>query len=211
MLKKFRNYLANTSGNFAITGALLMVPVMASLGAAVDYTNFQSQKNSVQQALDAAGLATGRYMNTGASEAELEVYAEDFFKANLNPNIDHGDVSFAFDLEPGDSSVEPAIPTAITLDATLTYDTYFGGGMILGADEFVHDVTSKIALGNRTVEIALVMDNSGSMGSNNRLQTMKTETLALVETIFQCFCPDRSSRPGEILGRSICRYREHRY
>ncbi len=184
MLKKLRNFFESSSGNFAVTGAILVVPVMASLGAAVDYTIYVDQKNSVQQALDAAGLAAGRHMNTGASESELEVYAEAFFKANLDDGIKDEDITFDFALEQGDSSVEPAIPTSITLDATLTYDTLFGGGMILGEDEFVNEVTSQIALGNRTVEIALVMDNSGSMGSNNRLQTMKTETLALVETIF---------------------------
>ena len=184
MLKRLKNFLESSGGNIAVTGAILMVPVMASLGAAIDYTIYQDQKNSVQQSLDAAGLAAGRYMNTGADEAALKIYAEQFFKANLDDGIKDEDITFDFDLEPGDSSVEPAIPTSIKLDATLTYDTLFGGGMILGEDKFIHDVTSKIALGNRTVEIALVMDNSGSMGSNNRLQTMKTETLALVETIF---------------------------
>lgn len=182
MLKRLKNFLNNTAGNFAVTGALMMLPVMGSVGAAVDFTNFINQRNSVQQALDAAGLASGRHVNTGVSEAELKEYAEKFFQANLDDSIDLDKVAFSLDLTEGDSSVEPPLPTTISLDATLTYDTIFGN--LIAVDEISAEIAAKIALGNRTVEVALVMDNSGSMSTNNRIGTMRTETLKLIDTIY---------------------------
>ena len=59
-----------------------MTPIMLATSAAVDYSNFQSQKGSVQISLDAAGLASGRELAAGATEAELKAYAEEFFFAN---------------------------------------------------------------------------------------------------------------------------------
>ena len=183
MFHRFRNFLKNSSGNIALTGTLLMLPLMASVGIAVDYSNFANQQNSVQQALDAAGLATGRFMNTGADVVEIEAYAENFFKANLTPDINYNEaISFSFALTPGDTSIDPPIPTKINLGADLEYDTHFSD--FLSLDQITSAVTSVISLGNRTVEVALVMDNSGSMATNNRIGILKTETKKLIDIIF---------------------------
>ena len=182
MFKNIKKFLSNNSGNIAITGGLLMVPIMTSVGAVVDYTNYVNQRSSVQQSLDAAGLATGRFMNSGANEAEIKAYAESFFKANLDKDIKDSSIDFSFQITPGDSSVDPAIPTTVNLSAEFTYDTHFSN--VLPLDEIIADMTTAISLGNRTVEVALVMDNSGSMGSNNRINIMKTETKKLIDIVF---------------------------
>ena len=41
------------------------------------------QKQAVNNALDAAGIATARQVVTGASASELVAYAKTFFEANL--------------------------------------------------------------------------------------------------------------------------------
>jgi len=104
MLNKFKRFVEDAQGNLVVAGALMLVPVMASFGAAVDYTKFSNQVSSVQQALDAAGLATGRHMGTGANEAALASYSETYFKANLNSNIETDTIDFSFGLTQGDSS-----------------------------------------------------------------------------------------------------------
>ncbi|MEM7215306.1 MAG: vWA domain-containing protein [Pseudomonadota bacterium] len=63
----------------------------------------------------------------------------------------------------------------------MDYPTLFGG--MLGVDTMEETLVSEVTIGNRTVEIALVLDNSGSMGGS-RLSTLKTESQALVDTVF---------------------------
>jgi len=113
MLNKYKRFIKDSQGNLVVAGALMLVPVMASFGAAVDYTKFSNQVSSVQQALDSAGLATGRHMSTGANEAALASYSQTYFEANLNSNIDTETIDFSFGLTEGDSSVEFQRPSPL--------------------------------------------------------------------------------------------------
>jgi len=167
----------------AITGAIAIVPIMASVSAATDWSAFSRQKSVVQQALDSAALAAAKQLMVTTDETQLSEYARDFFEVNLGDVVNIDDVNFSFNLSEGDSSVEPPIPTTVDLGAQFTYDTMFGP--VIGVEEITTNIISEISVGNRSVEIALVMDNSGSMGSNGRINTMKSTTLDLVSTIFQ--------------------------
>jgi len=162
--------------------AVLALPLFASAGMALDYSNFINVRNSVQSALDASGLATGAEFVQGADSAlALEAYAEDFFEANIPDNIDSSQYQFAFQFLPAGSEDGDENESRLQITATVNYDTYFGE--ILGVQTLTEQLTSIISLGNRTVEVALVLDNSGSMGGN-RITTLRAESKKLVDTIF---------------------------
>ncbi len=184
MFGKLKNFLSNTSGNVAVTTVFAMFPLLASVAVTVDYTRYSMQVSSIQASLDAAGVAAGRFASTGADEPAIKAYAETYFKANLDNSIDYADITFDLDLIEGDASVDPIIPTRIQLSGELDYDPILGTTPYFELSNLVHEVITEITLGNRTVEVALVMDNSGSMGSNNRINIMKTETKNLVDKIF---------------------------
>ena len=78
-----RGFLADRRGNYALMTVVAMVPLMGGLALAVDYSEMNRQKQAVNNALDAAGIATARQVVTGASESELIAYAKTFFEANL--------------------------------------------------------------------------------------------------------------------------------
>ena len=182
MLKRLNSLLKNTSGNVAMTTALLIIPMMGFVGAAIDYTSFSNLRNDVQISLDAAGLAAGREVGDGEDdEAALEAYSETFFEANLPDNISAESYEFDFDFIPGDTSIEPPIPDQVNICADVTYQMMFGE--LIGVNELEERICSIISLGNRTVEVALVLDNSGSM-SGTKIQTLRTEAKKLVDTIF---------------------------
>ncbi|MEM9332181.1 MAG: TadE/TadG family type IV pilus assembly protein [Pseudomonadota bacterium] len=182
MLKRFKSLLKDTSGNVAIMGGLLIIPLMSVVGATIDYTSYINLRNDVQNSLDAAGLAAGREVADGEDdEGELEIYSETFFEANLDNNIDSESYEFDFDFVPGDTSIEPPIPDQVNICVDIDYDTIFGH--LIGVQKLEERICSIVSLGNRTVEVALVLDNSGSM-SGNRISTLRTEAKALVDTIF---------------------------
>lgn len=184
-MRKITNFLRDKSGNIAVTAVIAMLPIMASVAAAVDWSAFSRQKGFVQQSLDAAALATAKELYSIGEDNDdaLEVYAKRFFEANVELRVELDTLEFSFQINHGDTSVQPPIPTTIQLTAILDYDTMFAP--IMGIDEIEADISSQISVGNRSVEIALVMDNSGSMQNNSRLSIMKTTTKALVEAIFK--------------------------
>lgn len=183
-MRRIIDFLRDKSGNIAVTAVIAMLPIMASVAAAVDWSAFSRQKGFVQQSLDAAALATAKELYSIGEDNDdaLEVYAQRFFEANVEPRIDLNTLVFEFHIHHGDTSVQPPVPTTIELTAVLDYQTAFAP--IMGIDEIVANISSQISVGNRSVEIALVMDNSGSMQSNSRLSIMKSTTKDLVEAIF---------------------------
>ena len=185
MLRKFLN---DIRGNFVILSAVAMVPIMGGLAIAVDYTELSRQRAATMSALDAAGIATARRVVDGATDAELIAYAKDFFEANLGT------------VEPANTELTVLLPSnnagggTLRLSATLKYKPMFlpTAAMLIGKSDTQTDVdfsvTSEVRLKN-TLEVALVLDNSGSMSNygsgtgDRRITLLKAAAKQLVETL----------------------------
>ncbi|MEP9389037.1 pilus assembly protein [Mesorhizobium sp. KR9-304] len=183
-------FLRDRGGNYAILTGIAMLPIMGSIAVAVDFSEMNRQKQATVNALDAAGLATARQVASGASDEALLIYANEFFEANLGP------------VDPADTELTVVLPNnqfgggTLKMSAVLNYKPYFLPSFLgmLGkpADERNKEITfaanSEIRLKN-TLEVALVLDNSGSMdfyGSGSgqkRLALLKTAAKQLVDTL----------------------------
>jgi Flp pilus assembly protein TadG len=184
----FRRFLRNESGQFAMMTAIATVPLLGGLALAIDYSEMSRQRQETLNALDAAGIATARHAIGGASDADLIVYANNFFKANLSS------------VEPNDTTLAVVLPKnntgggTLKMSASFSYEPYFFSGFTklvngvgLSADmEF--SAKTEIRLKN-TLEVALVLDNSGSMefigtGSGlKRIDLLKDAAKQLVDTL----------------------------
>ena len=169
---------------------IAMLPIMGSLALAVDFSEMNRQKQATLNALDAAGIATARQVASGASDAALIAYANDFFEANLGP------------VNPANTTLTVQLPNnqfgggTLKLNAVLDYHPYFLPAFIalLGdadsrdGSEISFSAHSEIRLKN-TLEVSLVLDNSGSMsnigtGSGlKRIDLLKAAAKQLVDTL----------------------------
>ncbi|MEX0957436.1 MAG: TadE/TadG family type IV pilus assembly protein [Rhizobiaceae bacterium] len=183
-----RRFLSDTRGNYMLMTAVAIVPILGGLALAVDYTEMSRQRQLTLNALDAAGIATARRVIDGATDAELIAYAQDFFEANLG------------DVDPADATLSIVLPAnnagggTLKLTADLTYHPHFIPafsalmGKEGGTTEISFNATSEIRLKN-TLEVALVLDNSGSMdftGSGSgkkRLVLLKAAAKELVKKL----------------------------
>ena len=185
ILSRFKNFLRNEAGNYGIMFGLVLFPIIGSVALSVDYSNLSRERSAVQNSLDAAALATAKLYATGASQSELEVYAKDFFEANLPSYVDLDRVTFSYNLnsEPAtDQDGNPYLEKSVGLSAVLDYDTYLARA--IGHDTITSTIGSEVAMGNITVEIAIVMDNSGSMSGTSKIGLAKTTSKDLVDSIF---------------------------
>ncbi|MDX8522487.1 pilus assembly protein [Mesorhizobium dulcispinae] len=179
-------------GNYALVTAIAMVPLVGALAIAVDVTELNRQKQMVLNALDAANFAAARRLAEGATDDKVKAYAVDFFNANLN-NID-----------PANISLDVTLPSSqaggglVTLCATLNYHPYFypAAALLNGASE--GDANKQITLApcsqvrlKNTLEVAMVLDNSGSMSTKGsgtgqkRIDLLKQAAKQLVDTLAQ--------------------------
>lgn len=181
-------FLKDVGGNYAMMTAVLMVPLLGALALGVDYTEMSRQRQVTLHALDAAGIATARRILEGATDAEAHDYAQQFFHANLR-SVDPSKVTLRVQLP----SSQPGRET-LKLDADLRYDPFFLPSFVMGtadsAESLHFSAHSEIRLQN-TLEVALVLDNSGSMdvlgtgSGRKRMDLLKEAATELVATIAQ--------------------------
>jgi len=177
----FRRFLADRRGNYMMMTAITIVPIMGALAVAIDYTEMSRQRQLTLNALDAANVATARRLIEGSSTDDLVKYANEFFVANLDG------------VDPGNAKLKVQLPTdtagggKIKLIADFTYKPYFLPSF---ADQVALSASSELQLKN-TLEVALVLDNSGSMdytGSGSgkkRIALLKDAAKQLVDTLAQ--------------------------
>ncbi|PQZ27249.1 hypothetical protein CQZ93_22530 [Ochrobactrum vermis] len=168
--------------------ALVLVPLLLAGMIAVDSANLMRVRNNVQASLDAAALAVGKRFSTGASEADMQDYGGKVFNVNLTA-IAADRVAFAvrFPQTVNDNQ-------QIAATASFQYPSLFGSiaAQLTNSandwDNKQYAMSSFVRLKN-TVEVALVLDNSGSMNDNGagsntqRLQLLKDAATQLVDTM----------------------------
>lgn len=182
----FRRFFEDRRGNFAIATAVSIVPILGALALAIDYSEMTRQRALALNALDAAGIAAARFYVAGGSEKDTIAYAKDFFQANMN-GIDTSAANFQLTLPSSESG-----GGLLTIDASYTFKPFFFDAFssLVSKDQTALQITAetKVRLKN-TLEVALVLDNSGSMndtGSGSgkkRIDLLKTAAKQLVDTL----------------------------
>ncbi len=169
MLALFRRFITERKGNVAMIFAIASVPLVIATGGVVDFNRAYQQRAVVQGALDSAALAAGKKVGL-LTEPELKTEAQNLFVTNTRNGLDA--------IPPTTMSVSGA---TLTLSAELKVKTYFLA--MIGMSEMTFDLSSQVTSGVGTLEIALVLDNSGSM-AGSKIATLKTAANNLTTTLF---------------------------
>lgn len=184
-----RTFLRDNRGNYAVMTVFAMIPIMGAVALAVDYSEVSRLREATRNALDAAGIATARQLLDGKSNDEaLKTYATDFYKANLGP------------VDAANAPLQITLPSnnygggTLKLETNLKYKPLLVpvAAMLLGKSSSGLDlslhVSSEVRLKN-TLEVALVLDNSGSMSEKGsgtgqkRIDLLKNAAKQLVDTM----------------------------
>lgn len=165
MVSVFDRFKRSESGNFAVLGAILAMPVVLSVGMAVDVSTVVQTRSKLQSALDAAALSMAREGVT-LPDAEAQRIAEQFVRSNFG-----GPYSGLSVTRNG---------TAFRVDAEAPAQIAFGG--LFGYKEWPVKGTASADIAYLPYEIALVLDTTGSM-RGGKLAAMKEAVLGLVDTM----------------------------
>lgn len=159
----FKQFLRSTRGNFAINLALLALPIMAAAGASVDYTMLSRQITEIQNAADSAALAAA--LEGGPKSQKMVADADGLFQSNLTPEILEAVRNTRLRVRRNGYGHE------YTYLAKYDFDTSFL--KLIGLKRMKGDVTATTGSGMTRLEVALVLDTTGSMGQANKMVELK--------------------------------------
>ena len=168
LLRLWRGFAAAKRGSVAMTFGLSFIPLMIAVGVGIDLGRVYIVKEKLLHTTDAAGLAIGAAFDSGQ---DLSVVLSNYFTANF-PAGGLGTVTAS-----SYTYVEPVI----TVTATATVETTFM--QIAGINSVTVNATSQITRQENSLEVVMVLDNSGSM-SGSKLTSLKSAAQSLVDILF---------------------------
>ena len=167
-------FLTNARGGVAPLMAVVAVPVMAAVGMAVDYSRVNAARTAFQVSLDATALMLSKDAATETSKA-LQTEATKTFNSLFSRS------------EVTDVNVTPLYTSAggskLTLNGTAVVHTNFLG--VIGIDHVDIKSLSVSSWGNTRLRVALVLDNTGSMASDGKMDALKTASHNLLTQLQQ--------------------------
>ncbi len=153
------------SGNVAITFALAVIPILAFVGAAIDYSRANALKVQLQDALDSTALMVSKNAASETSNA-LQTSAQTYFNA-LFTNAQAQNVQFTVSYSTSGGS-------SVVVNASAGMPTVFMN--ILGFKTLTVTGSSTAKWGSVRLRVALVLDNTGSMADNGKMTALQTAT-----------------------------------
>lgn len=162
--KQVRNFRAARNGNVAIIFALASVPIIAMMGAAIDYSHATQVRADLQAALDSTALMISKTAPTMTSN-ELQTAATNYFQALYkNPASASATVTASYD----------SSKSTVTLNGTSQMKTDFVKLMAPSYAQLPITGSSTVSWGNSRLRVALALDNTGSMASSGKMTALKT-------------------------------------
>jgi Flp pilus assembly protein TadG len=157
------------AGNVAITFALATLPIIATVGFAVDYSRANAVKAAMQAALDSTALMISKEAATDTN-TQLQTNAQKYFLALFaRPDATNVTVTANFTTDGGTSVVVNGatdVPTSIL--------SAIGYGVITVSG------SSTAKWGSNLLRVALVLDNTGSMADAGKMTALQSATKSLL-------------------------------
>ena len=174
-------FFENRDGSTSMIFGLSVVPILLLVAAGIDYSRAIDQKSKLQQATDSATLAATRLLSNNPSQATLKSQAQAFLLAAVS------DPNAVITSGPTVSSNQTALcmSTATTLNTSMMRVAVGVG--IAPPSSMTVSANSCTKINDQTAEVALVLDNSGSMGAatngTTKIQSLITAASKMVDIL----------------------------
>ncbi len=161
--KRIRGLLADERGQVGIIFGLSLIPVMVAVGVGIDYGRFNDAKSNLQTAVDATALALTKTLtvNSTSGSTALTTAATTSLQAYMGTNV-------ALTAGPtlSNNNGQLCLSATTTVQATISGAIKALGTGGRDSSNTIHaSACAEIASGG-PYEIAMALDNTGSMGES---------------------------------------------
>jgi Flp pilus assembly protein TadG len=165
--------------------AIAALPIMGAVGAAVDFSRINAARTSFHAAIDSTALMLAKEARD-LSGAELAQKTDAYFNALfVQPQ------AYNVQLTPQLTSPEQGT-FLLHIAGNATMDTTFA--RMLGYSQVTFSASSTVTWGIRKLNLALALDNTGSMAASGKMTALKTASHNLLSTLKKA-----ATTPGDIL------------
>jgi Flp pilus assembly protein TadG len=182
LVDRFRRIVRQRDGNIAMIFGLCAIPVIVGAGIAIDVGRAYMVRLDLEASLDSAALAVAS--STGLTTAQLQTRLQSYFDAN-----------YPMMSQTTNLQVNMTDPTQPVINVTASVDVPTTFLQLIGVQQFPVAASSQVTRGTNALELALVLDNTGSMmcgdgGASNcssgtaHIDTLKTDGQQIVDTLF---------------------------
>ncbi len=167
LARAFRKVSRDRSGNIALGFAGASLALLTAAGGAVDLTDYMMARRNLQNEVDRAALYAGNKVdltNTTPPATQVQTYFTKTYDSSFGALK---------------SVTTTDIENGIVVTAVATLPTAFL--KIIGIDQLTATASATVTWGDRSIEVALVLDNTGSMADSNKLSNLITAATGLVD------------------------------
>jgi Flp pilus assembly protein TadG len=161
-------------GNVAVIFTLALLPILTAIGCSIDYSRANRARASMQAALDSTALMVSKDLSQGLiTTAQVNAKAQAYFTAlYTDTEAQSVTISATYTMASGNSG-----PTVqVTGSGSVSTDFM----KVVGLPNMGIGTSSTAAWGSNLLRVALVLDNTGSMTSFNKIGALKTAAQNLV-------------------------------
>lgn len=169
----FKTFIKEEKGSILFLFALSIIPLLGFVGLSVDIGRAYQTQSTITGAVDAAAMAAAR-----VPPADAQAEATRVFNAYVSGTSASGATitSFAYDEESG----------MITIKADRSMDTTLL--RVIGQNTMDVGATTSVSVQNSLIEVALVLDNTGSMddyvSGYPKMYHLKNSANAFLDIVF---------------------------
>jgi uncharacterized protein YegL len=169
----FKDFTGDRRGGVLPIFALSVIPLFGLMGAAVDYSRAAAARTDMQGAIDSVAIMLAKEANKLTTE-QIATNANKYFQALFNrPEAKGITITPVFAVNDGTFSMK--------VTGTGHLPTKFMN--IMGFDKMDIATTTEINWGTRRLELALALDNTGSMAWSSKMDELKKASKTLLEAL----------------------------
>lgn len=200
-LSLIRRFRSDEDGAFLVIFGVMAIVLVATSGAVVDFTSVEQARTRAQVALDSAALGLQpRIYDSSTPDAELlRGEAENVLRERLTAN----DVSWAVCEGPNSAtlpcaSVDDAAINLVdgSLELTASIQVPMSFVSLVGINSMTAGLVSEATRKRLDIEVAMVLDNSGSMAWSNRMNKLKEAANCAVNVLLNGDCASTATDAG---------------
>jgi Flp pilus assembly protein TadG len=177
-------FIEDRAGGAAPIFALGIIPIIGLVGAAVDYSRGNAARTAMLASLDATALMLSRDA-ANMTPGEVSSKATSFFNAQFNrPEVANVQVT---------ANLQSPQQGSFVLDVKASGNVPTTFTRLLGQEQLDIGSSAQVKWGVKKLELALVLDNTGSMANNGKLTQLKSASHNLLTTL-----QTAAKQPGDV-------------
>ena len=163
-----RRYATSTNGNVAVMFTLAILPILAFVGVAIDYTRANNARSSMQAALDSTALMLSKDLTMGnITAAQIPSKAQAYFNGLYTNKDGQGiAVSATYTTPTSNAAATILLSGSGHVKTTFLQAAGYPSTMNFGT-------SSTTTWGNVKMRVALALDNTGSMQDNGKIVALR--------------------------------------